>query len=141
MRRLFAAVVFVAFCTSFATAEDKKPGPMIGHMVYFKLKDNTPENRQKLVAACEKYLADHEGVVFFSAGVIGGATSRTSHEASADSRSVCGESVADPADGRCPTGCPSRSFGHEPEPEERAAPAGKDRRHRRQFPNAADPAR
>ena len=40
-------------------------------MVYFKLKDNTAENRKKLVAACEKYLADHDGVVFFSAGVIG----------------------------------------------------------------------
>ncbi|MBN9120034.1 MAG: Dabb family protein [Planctomycetes bacterium] len=44
---------------------------MIGHMVYFKLKDNTAESRKKLVAACEKYLADHEGVVFFSAGVVG----------------------------------------------------------------------
>ncbi|MCI0701537.1 MAG: Dabb family protein [Planctomycetia bacterium] len=43
---------------------------MIGHMVYFKLKDNTPENRKKLVDACEKYLANHDGVIFFSAGVI-----------------------------------------------------------------------
>ena len=39
-------------------------------MVHFKLKDNTAENRKKLVDACEKYLADHDGVVFFSAGVI-----------------------------------------------------------------------
>lgn len=46
------------------------PKPMIGHMVYFKLKDNTPDNRKKLVAACEKYLANHDGVVFFSAGVV-----------------------------------------------------------------------
>jgi hypothetical protein len=57
--------------------EDKKPaGPMIGHMVYFKLKEGTPENKHKLVAACKKYLAAHEGVVFFSAGEIGEAFKR-----------------------------------------------------------------
>ncbi len=44
------------------------PGPMIGHMVYFKLKESGAENKQKLVAACKKYLSDHEGTVFFSAG-------------------------------------------------------------------------
>jgi hypothetical protein len=70
MLRLFAAIAIVACCTALASAEDKKP-PMIGHMVYFKLKDNTPENRKKLVAACEKYLSDHPGTVFFSAGEIG----------------------------------------------------------------------
>lgn len=57
----------IALTSPEAKVADK---PMIGHMVYFKLKDNTPENRKKLVAACEKYLANHEGVVFFSAGVI-----------------------------------------------------------------------
>lgn len=52
--------------------EDKKAaGPLIGHMVYFKLKDGTPEAKAKLVAACNKYLANHDGVVFYSAGVIG----------------------------------------------------------------------
>ena len=61
----------VLLCASFAPAEDKKPAPMIGHMVYFKLKDATPEGRQKLVDACDKYLADHDGVVFYSAGVVG----------------------------------------------------------------------
>lgn len=42
--------------------------PAIGHMVFFQLKENTKENRAKLVAACEKYLKDHEGVIYFSAG-------------------------------------------------------------------------
>jgi len=45
--------------------------PQIGHMVYFKLKDSTPDNRTKLVDACKKYLVEHEGVVYFAAGVIG----------------------------------------------------------------------
>jgi hypothetical protein len=62
----------LAACMTFTSAEAKKATkPMIGHMVYFKLKDNSAENRKKLVDACEKYLADHDGVVFFSAGVIG----------------------------------------------------------------------
>ena len=52
-------------------AKPAAPAPLVGHMVYFKLKDGTAENRKKLVEACKKYLADHDGVVFFSAGVIG----------------------------------------------------------------------
>ena len=40
-------------------------------MVYFKLKDGTPAAREKLVEACKKYLGGHDGVVFFSAGVVG----------------------------------------------------------------------
>ncbi len=68
---MFCVCTAVVLCASFAPVEDKKPAPMIGHMVYFKLKDSTAENRQKLVDACDKYLADHDGVVFYSAGVIG----------------------------------------------------------------------
>lgn len=54
------------------TTEEKKvkDAGNIGHMVYFQLKDGTPENRAKLVAACRKYLTDHEGTVYFSAGVL-----------------------------------------------------------------------
>lgn len=51
--------------------EKKATGPLIGHMVYFKLKAAGPEDKQKLVDACKKYLSVHEGTVFFSAGVIG----------------------------------------------------------------------
>jgi hypothetical protein len=54
----------------------KAAGPLIGHMVYFKLKDATEENKKKLVEACKKYLADHDGVVFFSAGVVADAFKR-----------------------------------------------------------------
>jgi stress responsive alpha/beta barrel protein len=47
-------------------AEGKQP--MLIHNVYFTLKDNSPEARQKLVAACKKYLSKHPGTVFFAAG-------------------------------------------------------------------------
>lgn len=43
---------------------------MIGHMVYFSLKESTPANREKLVNACRRYLTGHEGTVFFAAGTL-----------------------------------------------------------------------
>jgi hypothetical protein len=41
---------------------------MLAHDVYFSLKDNSPEAREKLIAACKKYLANHPGTVWFAAG-------------------------------------------------------------------------
>lgn len=81
MTRLLLAAVVVAFAAPATLAQkpakpEKKPAkakaaaPHIGHMVYFQLKDGTPANREKLVEACKKYLADHDGVVFYSAGPI-----------------------------------------------------------------------
>lgn len=45
-----------------------KKGPMLAHMVYFSLKDNSAEAKQKLVAACNKYLSKHPGEVFYGTG-------------------------------------------------------------------------
>jgi len=45
--------------------------PMLAHIVYFTLKDNSPEKRQNLVDACQKYLKNHPGVNFFAAGIVG----------------------------------------------------------------------
>ena len=42
----------------------------IAHMVYFQLKDNSSSERDKLVAACKKYLDGHEGTVYFSVGTL-----------------------------------------------------------------------
>ena len=41
---------------------------MLAHIVFFTLKDASPEACDKLVAACNKYLTDHPGTVHFSAG-------------------------------------------------------------------------
>jgi hypothetical protein len=51
-----------------ATEADRPAGPMIGHMVYFQLTDNSPENVRKLVDACDKQLSGHPGEAFYSAG-------------------------------------------------------------------------
>ncbi len=52
------------------TAAGDKQAALLSHDVYFSLKDNSPAARQKLVAACKKYLSDHPGTVFFAAGTL-----------------------------------------------------------------------
>ena len=44
--------------------------PQLAHMVYFTLADDTKENREKLVAACQKHLTGHDGTVSFAVGVL-----------------------------------------------------------------------
>ena len=39
-------------------------------MVYFTLASDTPENQEKLIAACEKHLSGHDGTVYFSVGAL-----------------------------------------------------------------------
>ena len=42
---------------------------VLAHDVYFTLRDASPPEKQKLVEACRKHLAGHEGAVFFATGV------------------------------------------------------------------------
>ena len=42
--------------------------PLLAHDVYFTLHDNSPAARDRLVAACKKYLTGHPGTVFFACG-------------------------------------------------------------------------
>lgn len=53
-----------------AISRPAAPGPQLAHMVFFELKDHSPEARGKFVASCQKYLSDHDGVVYFSVGTI-----------------------------------------------------------------------
>ncbi len=48
----------------------------LAHLVFFTLKDRSPEARDALVAACRTYLSDHPGTVHFSAGLRGEAYAR-----------------------------------------------------------------
>jgi hypothetical protein len=41
---------------------------LLVHNVYFSLNESSPENVQKLIAACRKYLTDHPGTVLFACG-------------------------------------------------------------------------
>ena len=40
----------------------------LAHTVFFTLKDRSDATREALVLACDKYLSDHPGTVYFSAG-------------------------------------------------------------------------
>lgn len=60
-----AVLALVSFAGQLDAAE-----PQLAHMVFFTLAEDTEENRDKLVAACQEYLSDHEGTVYFSVGVI-----------------------------------------------------------------------
>lgn len=44
--------------------------PMLAHNVFFTLKDNSLEARERLVDSCHKYLSGHPGTVFYSAGIL-----------------------------------------------------------------------
>jgi hypothetical protein len=54
--------------TSVPTEAAEETERMLSHDVFFHLKDRSPEARQKLIAGCKKYLADHPGTVWFAAG-------------------------------------------------------------------------
>jgi hypothetical protein len=56
----------VAFAGVSARAEER----MLAHDVYFSLKDNSPQAKEKLIVACKKYLTDHFGTVRFAVGPI-----------------------------------------------------------------------
>ena len=66
-------VVVLLAVNAYRASADKdekkdKDEQMLVHNVFFTLKERTPEEREKLVKACKKYLTKHEGEVFFSAG-------------------------------------------------------------------------
>jgi hypothetical protein len=49
---------------------------LLAHNVFFALKDRSAAAKQKLVAACKKYLTGHPGTVFFAAGFLAEALDR-----------------------------------------------------------------
>src|SRR5262249_6533700 len=65
-----AAVSAIAFNNAERAEAADPAGPMLVHNVYFSLKDNSPDARKKLVAACKKYLAKHPGTAYFAAGTL-----------------------------------------------------------------------
>lgn len=46
------------------------PGQQLLHVVYFTLRESSPQARKKLVASCHEWLSGHEGVLQFSVGVL-----------------------------------------------------------------------
>jgi len=63
---LVTVLVSLISAATTATAADRQ----LAHAVYFKLKDPSPAARDALVAGCQKFLAGHEGTVYFAVGVL-----------------------------------------------------------------------
>ncbi|HEV3166428.1 MAG TPA: Dabb family protein [Isosphaeraceae bacterium] len=74
MKRLIAACVLpalaVVLTVAAASHSANKTGPQLAHMVFFTLKDHSPESREKFATSCQKYLSGHQGTVYFSVGSI-----------------------------------------------------------------------
>jgi hypothetical protein len=66
MKSFLFVLLNAALFTGYASAAE----PQLAHMVYFTLASDTPENQQKLIEGCEKYLGGHDGVVYFSVGAL-----------------------------------------------------------------------
>jgi Stress responsive A/B Barrel Domain len=64
MKCIVATVTAVLALSVTARADETA----IGHMVFFELKDKSAEAKKKLVDDCYKYLKNHDGVLYFSAG-------------------------------------------------------------------------
>ena len=69
-----ALLVLSAFAPPASRSADATP--VLSHDVFFTLNDASPEAKQKLVAACKKYLTGHDGAVSFSVGTLAGELSR-----------------------------------------------------------------
>jgi len=65
-----ACLIVSTLATVSFTAAAEKAGPQLAHMVFFTLKDHSKEARERFVASCHEYLADHPGTASFSVGVI-----------------------------------------------------------------------
>jgi hypothetical protein len=65
---VLSIVALVAFFGSVRVDAAKKEPPMLAHDVYFSLKVNSPQAKEKLIAACKKHLTDHPGTVWFAVG-------------------------------------------------------------------------
>ena len=65
MRNLLACLLAVSMLVATSVRAEER---ILHHDVYFKLKDNSAQAKAKFIAACEKYLTDHPGMVWFAVG-------------------------------------------------------------------------
>ena len=70
MMKALACSLTVALIVAFAGVSAQAEERMLAHDVYFSLKDNSPQAKEKLIAACKKYLTGHPGTIRFAVGPI-----------------------------------------------------------------------
>lgn len=70
MRMTFVRSSLAILIAVAVLAQSHAADPQFAHMVYFKLKESTGDAKEKLVVGCKKLLSEHEGTVYFAAGVL-----------------------------------------------------------------------
>ena len=68
MMRALVYLLTVVWAVVLAAVSARADEKMLAHDVYFSLNDNSPQAKEKLIAACKKYLTDHPGAVSFAVG-------------------------------------------------------------------------
>ena len=63
---LVAGSIVVALAADDVKSE--APAKLLGHNIFFSLKEPTDENKAKLIEACKARLSQHPGIVFFAVG-------------------------------------------------------------------------
>lgn len=66
MQRILIAFAVLAGATVAARLDAAEPQQ--AHMVFFTLAEDTKQNQEALIAACQKHLSGHDGTVYFSVG-------------------------------------------------------------------------
>ena len=65
MRNVLGCTLVLSMLLALSARAEER---ILHHEVYFKLKDNSAQAKAKFIAACEKYLTDHPGMVWFAVG-------------------------------------------------------------------------
>jgi hypothetical protein len=68
--RVLALGMLILGAASLKTESAEPAQTLLAHNVYFSLNDHSEAAKEKLVAACKKYLSGHPGTVFFAAGIL-----------------------------------------------------------------------
>jgi hypothetical protein len=71
-RAILAIIVLSLSAVALAAprASRRADGPPLAHMVFFTLKERTPEARKRFAEQCQRFLDGHDGVRYFSVGII-----------------------------------------------------------------------
>jgi hypothetical protein len=69
MRTVTICCALLGLLLPWHTATAQGADAVLAHDVYFTLKHDSDEAKEKLLAGCKKYLATHPGVVWFAAGI------------------------------------------------------------------------
>lgn len=65
---LFGATILVGTAADDSKPEAGKSPMLLGHNIFFSLKEPTDENKAKVIEACKARLSQHPGIVFFAVG-------------------------------------------------------------------------